>query len=269
MAEEAEEILDFEGHGSEHLQEVEESDEEPSIEGLIFIQSFTIRSCEEFICCNVTLGDDVTSLLRTTVNQLEDALHESRELLIEKDKELECVHAELEKCRTQVTKEIVNKTKLAQSLNETEQQARELEGVLQEWQLELRESVQQRERSEKMLEAEKKKHTRTKEELEQTRKKLSAKEKEAEQLRAQLAALRSGSSSSLPTSRKAKSESDSEGMDSSRLNFLKQAVYHYLIDYHADEQVRAIVSMLDFNPEERKKVYAKQQERKQKGTYMS
>ena len=208
------------------------------------------------------IGDDVTSLLRGTVNQLEDALRESRELLLQKDEELERTHEEVEKCRDQVTKEIVKKTQLAQSLDETEQQARELEGILQEWQLELRESVLQRERAEKMLKDEKGKHARTREELDRIKQVLANKEKEGEQLKAQLATLRSSARASLPAVRKVKSEADSDGMDSSRLNFLKQAVYHYLVDYHAEEQVRAIVSMLDFNPEERKRVYSKQQERK-------
>ena len=208
------------------------------------------------------IGDDVTSLLRGTVNQLEDALRESRELLLQKDEELERTHEEVEKCRDQVTKEIVKKTKLAQSLDETEQQARELEGILQEWQLELRESVLQRERAEKLLKDEKGKHARTREELDRIKQVLANKEKEGEQLKAQLATLRSSARASLPAVRKVKSEADSDGMDSSRLNFLKQAVYHYLVDYHAEEQVRAIVSMLDFNPEERKRVYSKQQERK-------
>ena len=208
------------------------------------------------------IGDDVTSLLRGTVNQLEDALRESRELLLQKDEELERIHEEVEKCRDQVTKEIVKKTKLAQSLDETEQQARELEGILQEWQLELRESVLQRERAEKTLKDEKGKHARTREELDRTKQVLANKEKEGEQLKAQLATLRASARASLPAVRKVKSEADSDGMDSSRLNFLKQAVYHYLVDYHAEEQVRAIVSMLDFNPEERKRVYSKQQERK-------
>ena len=167
------------------------------------------------------------------MNQLEDALRESRELLLQKDEELERTHEEVEKCRDQVTKEIVKKTKLAQSLDETEQQARELEGILQEWQLELRESVLQRERAEKMLKDEKGKHARTREELDRIKQVLANKEKEGEQLKAHLATLRSSARASLLAVRKVKSEADSDGMDSSCLNFLKQAVY--LVDYHAEE----------------------------------
>lgn len=44
--------------------------------------------------------------------------------------------------------------------------------------------------------------------------------------------------------------------------FLKQAVYHLLTDFHAEEQLRAIVSILNFDAQERKAVYAKFKERR-------
>ncbi len=52
------------------------------------------------------------------------------------------------------------------------------------------------------------------------------------------------------------------GMDEMQLHFLKQAVYHLLTDFHAEDQLRAIVSILDFSAQERKAVYARVQERK-------
>lgn len=53
-------------------------------------------------------------------------------------------------------------------------------------------------------------------------------------------------------------------IDSTQQMFLKQAVYHLLIDFHAEEQLRAIISILDFTAQERMAVYSKMQE---KGLY--
>ena len=50
-------------------------------------------------------------------------------------------------------------------------------------------------------------------------------------------------------------------IDSAQQLFLKQAVYHLLTDFHAEEQIRAIVSILDFTAQERKAVYTKFQEK--------
>ena len=54
---------------------------------------------------------------------------------------------------------------------------------------------------------------------------------------------------------------DGAPIDSAQQLFLKQAVYHLLTDFHAEEQLRAIVSILDFNAQERKAVYSKLQEK--------
>ncbi len=59
-------------------------------------------------------------------------------------------------------------------------------------------------------------------------------------------------------------------MDKVQLCFLKQAVYHLLTDFHAEDQLRAIISILDFSAQERKAVYAKVDEKKKysRGIYM-
>ncbi len=54
---------------------------------------------------------------------------------------------------------------------------------------------------------------------------------------------------------------DSGAIDGAQLLFLKQAVYHLLIDFHAEEQLRAIISILDFSAQERIAVYGKVQEK--------
>ena len=210
----------------------------------------------------------MNALLRSTVSQLEDALHESQDLLAKRDQELRMLREEVEKYKQQLAKEIVSKTKIAQALDESERQARERDILMQQCQLDLRESMQQKEHAEKMLLDERKKSSKTAESLLQIREQLNNNQKEAEQLKSQLVQLRtkpsSSSSSSSPVINGNQGNSGA-GMDSSHVVFLRQSIYHYLTGYHADEQVRAIISMLDFTPEERKQVYAKQQERKARG----
>jgi len=85
--------------------------------------------------------------------------------------------------------------------------------------------------------------------------------KEIEQLKSQLVESRQ-----KITQRKSSVASDSNpgpgAIDQVQLHFLKQAIYHLLTDFHAEDQLRAILSILDFGPQERKLVYAKVQEKK-------
>ena len=87
----------------------------------------------------------------------------------------------------------------------------------------------------------------------------SKKCKEVEQLTSQLSEIRQkGTRSNV---------GDKPSMDDSQLLFLKQAVFHLLTDSHAEEHLRAIVSMLNFSAQERKAVYAKVQEKKGRASY--
>lgn len=66
----------------------------------------------------------------------------------------------------------------------------------------------------------------------------------------------------LPRQQSNSSPADSAAaIDRSQQLFLKQAVFHLLTDFHAEEQLRAIVSILDFNAQERKAVYGKIQQK--------
>ena len=103
-------------------------------------------------------GDEVGKLLRTTVTELEAALQvpavqycswyshmneplcsvqDSRKLLAERDEELGKLRSELDRYKQMAAKEIANKTKLAQALDESHGHAKELEELLQSWQLEV------------------------------------------------------------------------------------------------------------------------------------
>ena len=86
--------------------------------------------------------------------------------------------------------------------------------------------------------------------LQQARLQQTEKEKEVEKLKLQLIDMRKKST-------KLDQAASMAELDESQTQFLKQAIYHYLIDHHAEEQVWAIVSILDFTVQERKSVYSK------------
>ena len=115
---------------------------------------------------------------------------------------------------------------------------------------------QRREEMQRLVQLEQRKVSEFQQALEKMQSQLQAKEKEVEEFKLQLITLRKG------TRKDTDSNSTSPGLDGSQMQFLKQALFHYLTDYHAEEQVRAIVSILDFTAQERKTVYTKLQDRK-------
>lgn len=87
------------------------------------------------------------------------------------------------------------------------------------------------------------------------------KDKDTEQLKSQLIEARQ-KISRKQSSTASESNPGPSAIDEMQLHFLKQAVYHLLTDFHAEDQLRAIVSILNFSPQERKAVYVKVQEKK-------
>lgn len=82
-------------------------------------------------------GGGVGQLLRTTVDDLEAALQESRQLLATRDLELVQHKQELERYKQQAAREIANKTRLAQALDQSQSHVAQLEELLQNWQLQV------------------------------------------------------------------------------------------------------------------------------------
>ena len=113
---------------------------------------------------------------------------------------------------------------------------------------------QRREEMQRLVQLEQSKVKELQQALEKKQSQLKAKGKEVEELKLQLIEVRKGT--------KKETDSKAPGLDGSQMQFLKQALFHYLTDYHAEEQVRAIVSILDFTAQERKTVYTKLQDRK-------
>ena len=177
-----------------------------------------------------------------------------------RDKEIVKLKAEVDRYKQQTAKEVANKTRLAQSLDESTRQAIELENALQQWQLSMREYQQRVQQLEAALSQERTHSV----ELERRFSDLySKKTKEVEQLTSQLIEARK----KMPKEKGSSQREVFTGIEESQAHFLKQAVYHLLTDFHAEEHLRAIVSILNFSVEERKTVYAKVQEKKGRSGY--
>ena len=78
--------------------------------------------------------EGVGQMLRATVDDLEGALQETRQLLAARDQELVQLKGELDRYRQQAAREIANKTRLAQALDQSQSHTSHLEGLLQGWQ---------------------------------------------------------------------------------------------------------------------------------------
>lgn len=83
-------------------------------------------------------GEEVGKLLRATVEDLESALEDTRQLLATRDHELQNSKQELERYKQQAAREIANKTRLAQALDQSQSHVGQLEELLQNWQLQVR-----------------------------------------------------------------------------------------------------------------------------------
>lgn len=162
--------------------------------------------------------------------------------------------------KQQITKEIATKTKLSQTLDDSHQKALEMEDSLKKWQLSLKEYQQRVSHLEAALQQER---SHSVEQEKQFSELYSKQRKEVEQLTSQLIEIRQRGLNTKGAS----IEGKIPNVDESQLIFLKQAVYHLLTDSHAEEHLRAIVSILNFSPQERKAVYAKVQEKKGRASY--
>ena len=77
------------------------------------------------------------NILSSTLHSHHPRSQESRRLLAERDGELLSLRSELERYKQQAAREIANKTRLAQALDESHSHASQLEELLQQWQMEV------------------------------------------------------------------------------------------------------------------------------------
>ena len=210
--------------------------------------------------------EEVGSLVRHAVSELESALQESRRLLSERERELTVVRKELDKYRQQVAKEILRKTEISAALDQSRTHALRLESLVERWQQELRESKSHEEKAKQLATEVTTDNERMRASLKETEarnKELTVENsrlsQELENQKKKLSAFRHGQQAQ---SAKTESRSSTRSPDPDvNLKFLRKAVYHYLTGYHADEQIKVIVAILDFNPQQRKSIYDRQQQR--------
>jgi chromosome segregation ATPase len=213
-------------------------------------------------------GDEgVGSLVRHAVSELECALNESRKLLSEREQELSIMRRELDKYKQQAAKEILKKTEISAALDQSRTHALRLESFVERWQQELRESKAREEQA---------KHLVAEKDTDNERLRLALREQQDENEK--LAVENSRLSSQIEEQRKTISSLECEQALSNptrprpgrqtrspdpdiNMKFLRKAIYHYLTGHHADEQVKLIVAILDFDTEQRKNIYDKLQQR--------
>ena len=88
---------------------------------------------------------------------------------------------------------------------------------------------------------------------------VSKKKREVDQLSAQLVEARQRMTKKASSKQRKEEEGE---IDEMQVRFLKQAVFQLLTGFHAEEHLRAILSILNFTPQERKEVYARYQDGK-------
>lgn len=88
----------------------------------------------------------------------------------------------------------------------------------------------------------------------------SKKKREIDQLSSQLVEARQRMTKNVSSGKQ--EEKGASQVNEMQIRFLKQAVYQLLTGIHAEEHLRAISSILNFTPQERKEVYAEFQENK-------
>lgn len=214
-------------------------------------------------------GDEgVGSLVRHAVTELESALQESRRLLSEREHELTVMRKELDKYRQQVAKEILKKTEISAALDQSRTHALRLESLIERWQQELRESKAKEEKAKHLVAEAATENERLRKSLrehQERNEKLTAENSrladEVEEQNRKISAIRRGHQTpSSPTDLRPGRQTRSPDPDVN-MKFLRKAIYHYLTGHHANEQVKVIVAILDFNPQQRKAIYDRLQQR--------
>ena len=211
--------------------------------------------------------DNVGSLVRAAVSELESALQDSRQLLAERESELASTRKQLESCRHQMAQEILKKTEISMSLENSRSHALKLEELVEKWQDELQAARAQEEKAKTLLAQEVTRNDTTTELVRQLRAQndeLTADNRRLnEALRLALQRQRERGSSSesvrssgpavrLPSSPAGRTTSPDPDVN---MMFLKDAVFSYMTDRHPEDQVRAIVAILDFTAKQRKQIY--------------
>jgi len=197
------------------------------------------------------------SLLRATICELERALKDTRKLLLDRDKHNNTLRLELEKTRKELHKE-QKQTKKYQS--ETEKNLNTLKELHQAETAKL--ECEMKELKERLEQGEVQQMTEDPDEiipccssmneLIKIQRKLAETERQLSEFKAnnQFSPVHSDKKLDIqavgPTEQRTKKQAQLELQTQLRLKFLRDAFFYYMIDFHSEEQMKAILAILDY-----------------------
>ena len=193
------------------------------------------------------------SLLRATICELERALKDTKRLLFERDKENSVLRQDLEKARKDLHKETQARKKLEAENKSKEDKSRKEENEKSK----LRDEIQAL--KEKLGEFENPVECGDPEEivpccssmheLVELQRKLKETEKQLEEFKLnnqtvgdKVIATRQNAAGTAKTQKQTQKEIQTQ----LKMKFLRDAFFYYMIDFHADEQMKAILAILDY-----------------------
>ena len=206
-----------------------------------------------------TISVTSNSLLRATICELERALKDTRRLLFERDKENSTLRHELARARKELDKEVEQRQKMEEGRNEQlEQLTKDHEKTKSELLSKITELNDQVEKCEKSHE----KSDETTDdiipccssmnELVEVKRKLKETEARFEEFRVNNAAPRGEGQvvalrpSNGVVARCSRHPAQKELELQLRMKFLRDAFFYYMIDFHSDEQIKAILAILAY-----------------------
>lgn len=206
-----------------------------------------------------TVSVTSNSLLRATICELERALKDTRRLLFERDKESSALRQEVERTRKDLYREQQARKKLELENESNAEKSRKEENEKSK----LREEIN--ELREKLLEFENPQQGGDSEEivpccssmyeLVELQRKLKETEKQLEDFKvnnqggSDQKAIATRHQASGGTGANAKvhhKQAQREIQTQLKMKFLRDAFFYYMIDFHADEQIKAILAILDY-----------------------
>ena len=204
-----------------------------------------------------TVSVTSNSLLRATICELERALKDTRRLLFERDKESSALRQELEKARKDLHREqqarkkleVDNESKAEKSRKEDDEKSK-LREEINELKEKLREfeNPQQSSDPDEIIPCCSSMH-----ELVELQRKLKETEKQLEDFKVnnqtgvgeqKIVATRHQCNGSAAA--KAQKQAQKELQTQLKMKFLRDAFFYYMIDFHADEQMKAILAIMDY-----------------------
>ena len=207
-----------------------------------------------------TVSVTSNSLLRATICELERALKDTRRLLFERDKESSALRQEVERARKDLYREQQARKKLELENESNAEKSRKEENDKSK----LREEIN--ELREKLLEYENPQQGGDPEEivpccssmheLVELQRKLKETEKQLEDFKVnnqggsgeqKVIATRHQATGGTGANSKAQhKQAQREIQTQLKMKFLRDAFFYYMIDFHADEQIKAILAILDY-----------------------